>query len=85
MNRREFWIQYARKNGISQAKAKQICKSVFELLAESIVAEDRVYISGLGTFKKKTIKSHRIKDVNTGEMIELPEKEKIVFEITERD
>ena len=85
MNRREFWVKYAQKNDISQAKAEQICKSVFSLLAESITAEDRVYIAGLGTFKKKTIKAHRIKDVNTGNMIELPEKEKIVFEITEQN
>lgn len=83
MNRREFWIKYSQKTGISQAKSKQICKSVFELLADSIVTEDRVYIAGLGTFKKKTIKAHRIKDVNSGEMIEIPEKEKIVFEPTE--
>lgn len=85
MNRREFWVKYAQENGMSQAKAEQICKSVFDLLAESIVAEDRVYIAGLGTFKKKKIKAHRIKDVNSGEMIELPEKEKIVFEATEQN
>ena len=83
MNRREFWIKYAQENDISQVKAEKICKSVFALLADSIVAEDRVYIAGLGTFKKKKIKAHRIKDVNSGEMIELPEREKIVFEITE--
>ena len=83
MNRREFWVKYAQVNGISQAKAEVICKTVFDLLADSIATEDRVYIAGLGTFKKKTRKAHRIKDVNSGEMIELPEKEKIVFEATE--
>lgn len=83
MNRREFWVKYAQENGISQAKAEQICKSVFGLLAESIVTEDRVYIAGLGTFKKKKIKSHRIQDVRTREFIEVPEKEKIIFEASE--
>lgn len=85
MNRREFWVKYAQENGMSQAKAEQICKSVFDLLAESIAVEDRVYISGLGTFKKKKVKAHRIQDVNTREFIELPEKEKIVFEATEQN
>ena len=83
MNRREFWVKYAQENGVSQEKAKQICKSVFCLLAESIASEDRVYIAGLGTFKKKKVKAHRIKDINTGDMIQLPEREKIVFEATE--
>ena len=83
MNRREFWVKYAQENGISQAKAERICKSVFDLLAKSIATEDRVYIAGLGTFKKKKIKAHRIQDVRTREFIEVPEKEKIIFEASE--
>lgn len=85
MNRREFWVKYAQVNKISQAKAEQICKAVFSLLAECVTTEDRVYISGFGTFKKKRIAARRIKDINSGEIIEIPEKEKIVFELTEQN
>ena len=85
MNRREFWIKYAHEYGVSQEKAEQICKSVFNLLAETIVVEDRLYVSGLGTFKKKKLKGRRMRDVNTGEIIEIPEKEKIVFEMTKHN
>ena len=84
MNRRQFWIKYAQENGISQEKAKMYCKAFFDLLARSIAEEDRVYIMDFGTFKKKRVKAHHIKDVNTGEYIEIPEKEKIVFEATEQ-
>ena len=86
MNRHDFWIMYAQRNGISQAQAKKVCTTVFNLLGETVKGmsvDDRMYIVGLGVFKKKKYGSHRIKDVNTGEMIEVPEKEKIIFEATE--
>ena len=83
MTRQEFCEQYAKRAGISQAKASVICKSVLNLMAECVVREDRLCIVDFGTFKKKKIGSHRVYDINNpGEYINVPEKQKIVFEIT---
>ncbi len=83
MTRKEFCEQYAKHAGISKAKAAVLCKSVLNFMAECVVREDRLCIVDFGTFKKKTIKSHRVYDINNpGEYISVPEKQKIVFEIT---
>lgn len=83
MNRSEFCVKYAKENNISQASAERICESVLDLLSRSIANEERVYIMGLGTFKKKMTKPHRIGSLNGG-VVELPPKEKIVFIPTEK-
>lgn len=79
MNRHEFCIRFANEMGISQRKAVKACVPVLNLLAKCIAEEDRVYIVGIGTFKKKIRKPHRIGDMKGG-YIDLPEKEIIVFE-----
>lgn len=83
MNRHEFSLYYAKKNKVSQAKAKIICESVFDLLSEVIVEEDRVCIAGLGTFKKKVRKPGKIGNIHSnGETVDVPEFTKLVFEPT---
>lgn len=80
MNRRDFWIRYSKEMGFSQAVSRPICDSVFALLEKCIVEEDKVCISGFGTFKKKTKKARRVGNLNGEGCIEIPEKEVIVFE-----
>lgn len=80
MNRHDFWLAYAKEHGIPQDKSKPLCKSVLTFLAKCIATEDRVHISGLGTFKRKKTGAHRIRNVTTGELMVIPEKEKLIFE-----
>lgn len=83
MTRKEFYERYAKRAGISKAKSAVLCKSVLNFMAECVVREDRLCIVDFGTFKKKNIKSHRVYDINNpGEYINVPEKQRIVFEIT---
>ena len=83
MNRREFYLAYARENHTSQRYAKQVCSSVLDTLGRCIVNEDRVYIIGLGTFKKKKLKPRKVGNLHGEGAITIPEKEKIVFEASE--
>lgn len=78
MTRKEFYVKYAQVNGISQAKAKQLCKSVFDLLARCIYEEDRVYIKGFGTFKKKLRAARIVNGIQKTPLV-VPEKEEVVF------
>lgn len=80
MNRTDFYRQFAAENNISIDRAKDICLAVFDLLSRSINESDRVYIKGLGTFKKRMAKERRAGNLNGGEAVIIPACEKIVFE-----
>ena len=83
MNRADFYKRYSEENRLPMTKTKQICDSVFSLLARSILDEERVYIIGLGTFKKKIRKARQVWDINTGKVMDLPDIEKIVFKLSD--
>lgn len=84
MNRADLCKEFSEKYGVSMKESETACKNVLDLLAECVDREDRVYICGFGTFKKKTQKTRTIGDLNGGTK-QLPEKEKVVFEPTVRD
>lgn len=83
MNRTDFYKKFAAENDISQEKAKFLCCAMMDLLYRCINEEDRVYIKGLGTFKKKRMNARRVTNINGPGMIDIPERDKIVFEISD--
>lgn len=80
LNRKEFCELYAHTYNAKKGKSKEICENVFDLLSQCIKECDRVYIKGLGTFKKKMTSPRRIGDIVNGGTMDLPAREKIVFE-----
>lgn len=80
MNRTDFYKLFAAENNVSQMKSKDVCIAVFDLLARCINENERVYIKGLGTFKKKTVKERRVGNFYGDEALIIPACEKIVFE-----
>ena len=80
MNRTDFYRVFAAENGANQAESKETCIAVFDLLARCIKDNDRVYIKGLGTFRKKALKERRVGNINGGGVIVIPASEKIIFE-----
>ena len=80
MNRTDFYKMYAKEVDISQLSSKEICVTVFDLLFRCINEHDRVYIKGLGTFKKKASKERRIGNLHGDEPIVIPAGERIIFE-----
>ena len=80
MNRTDFYKMFAAENGANQIASKNTCIAVFDLLARCIKDNDRVYIKGLGTFKKKALKERRVGNFKGGEALLIPAGEKIIFE-----
>lgn len=80
MNRTDFYKQFAEENEVSQVNAKDTCIAVFDLLSRCINENERVYIKGLGTFKKKMVKERRVGNFYGDEALVIPASEKIVFE-----
>ena len=80
MNRKDFYRQFAAENDISHMKSKDICVAMFDLLFRCINEEERVYIKGFGTFKKKMMKEHLVSNFHGGDPILIPAREKIMFE-----
>lgn len=83
MTREEFVRAYAERYETTIRASREACYNVFEFLSEKIATEPKVYIIGLGTFKKQKYKAKRIRNVNTGEDFVVPETEKIVFTASE--
>ena len=83
MTREEFVRAYAERYETTIRASREACYNVFEFLSEKIATEPKVYIIGLGTFKKRKYKAKRIRNVNTGEYSMVPETEKIVFVASE--
>lgn len=82
MNRYEFCRKFAEVNDITISQSTWICESVFDLLSKMIVEEERVYIKGLGTFKKKRYASRRVCDIrnyDSGKTIDVPAQTRIIF------
>lgn len=80
MNRTDFYKRFADEYDKSQKFSKETCIAVFGLLSRCIDENDRVYIKGLGTFKKKAYKEHKIANPHSGEPMIIPAGERIVFE-----
>lgn len=86
MNRKEFCDAYAKTVGSKKVKpTKQQCREVLDFLAYCIKNNDRVYIKGLGCFKKKKMSPRRAGNFYGDEPIEIPACEKIVFEFFSGD
>lgn len=79
MNKTDFYKRFAVETGMSQRDAKAACFAMFDILAQCINEEDRVYINGFGTFKKKTVPARRIGNLYGDEPITIPARTKVVF------
>ncbi len=84
MNKFEFISEYSHEYGVTRAMAEQVCDNVFELLSKKIIEEDRVYLFGFGTFRKKKRKAMKIGNLQGGEALVLPETTKIVFDASKQ-
>lgn len=89
MNRTDFYKEFVdfwnercenKNDKLNQAKSKELCTAVFDYLFCCIKEHDRVYIKGLGSFRKKQTAEHRVGNFHGESPIIVPAGEKIVFE-----
>lgn len=69
----------AQRHGLSQEAADRFISQMLNVLNDGLRYEKLVKIKGLGTFKVQSVNARKSIDVNTGEPIEIAEREKISY------
>lgn len=83
MTRGEFITEYAAKYNRTKTLSKAVCKEVFNFLRECLEEHDRIYIKGLGTFKREVHKVRRRYDFRTKQIVEPSEVTRLAFVLTD--
>ena len=68
-----------RAPGISFVNAKALIRNWLAFVAHEVAAGQKVVVPGFGVFYPASSKAHAVRDINTGERIELPTKRRLGF------
>lgn len=79
MTRNEFIRCVASELQTTIPETKFWVESIFEILADKILIEDKVIIKNFGTFKRKIRKPKKRWDCNEGRTVIDPERTAVVF------
>ena len=79
MNKKELVDIVAVKTGFSKKDVSIVTDSLFEAVKEALAAGDKVAVSGFGTYMVKLRKARMARNPQTGDPIEVPEKNAPVF------
>lgn len=79
MNKKQLIAAAAKKCGVTQKQTEEITEAVFQCIEEALSQEQRVTISGFGTFeaKKRPARKHRLPV--SERIVEIPEAHIAVF------
>lgn len=69
----------ALETGDSKKQSEDFIKEFFSLITESVANNDQVKIKSLGVFKTVTVTARKSVNVSTGEEVEIPAHNKVVF------
>lgn len=70
---------YDRHGGISNQEAQRIVDLIFETIKNRLLSGDEVHIVGFGSLEVVTRRTRRGRNPVTGEDIQLPERQALVF------
>jgi len=79
MTRKDLIDKVAKEFGLKKKEADAIVKFIFKEIAETVKRGERVSIQGFGAFELRELKERKIRNPRTGELIEVPAREKVVF------
>jgi len=79
MTRKDLIDKVAKEFGLKKKDAEAIVKFIFREIAESVKRGERVSIQGFGAFELRELAKRKIRNPRTGEMIDFPKREKVVF------
>ncbi len=65
--------------GLSKGKVYDIVCETISIIEEALKKEEKVQITGFGTFKIKTRKKKKGRNLKTGEEVEVPERKVVLF------
>ena len=74
MNKSELIVTLAEENAISPDEAALVVNTFFDSIRKALLAEQRVEIRGLGSFKLKNYKGYVGRNPKSGESVEVAPK-----------
>ncbi len=81
MNKSQLIETLAKEEGLTIKRAEMVINTVFESIEEALVADDRVEIRGLGSFKVKHYQGYVGRNPKTGDAIEVSTKRLPFFKV----
>lgn len=69
MTKGELIEQIAQDERINMKKAETVVNTIFEVMAEALVREDRVEVRGFGSFEVRQYNAYRGRNPKTGEEV----------------
>jgi integration host factor subunit beta len=81
MNKSQLIETLAKEEGLTIKRAEMVINTVFGSIEEALIADDRVEIRGLGSFKVKHYQGYVGRNPKTGEAIEVREKRLPFFKV----
>lgn len=79
MQRKEFVAKIAEKNGMKLKDINAVLDGFVSVMEDAFNAGERVELRGFGNFIKKTRKARKGRNMQTGEIIDVPEKNLLTF------
>lgn len=79
MQKKELVVSIAKKAHLKQKDVAAMLDGFVSTIEDAFNAGERVEVRGFGTFKKKHRNARQGRIVNTGEVIQVPEKDVLTF------
>lgn len=81
MTKADLMIKLSQKENIQFKKAEEIVNELFDLMRESLKANQRIEIRGFGSFVNREYKSYRGRNPKSGELVDVPGKRVPFFKV----
>ncbi len=84
MNKAELITEVANRMNMTKKDAEEAVNTVFDLIAETLAAKEKVVLSGFGTFEIKERQSRSGRNPQTGETILISGSQTPVFKASKQ-
>jgi len=81
MNKNDLINKIIEQTGSSRTEVTRIVNQTFEIIKESVMNEERIHVSGFGSFQPVKRKARTGRNPQTGETIRIKEKNAVKFKI----
>ena len=79
MKKSEFIAEVAKRVGVSQAKTGEMVNMMLDVIMEALKADDKVTLTGFGTFEARQRAARKGRDIRTKAAITIPASKRPVF------
>lgn len=69
------------KSGITRVKAEAVVNTIFDIMVEALMKDDRIEIRGFGSFVNRKYDSYKGRNPRTGEIIAVDKKKLPFFKV----